>query len=740
MNNQRILLCKRVSFVLLALLVIIMAGATFIGNAKGIDYAGAHIYYTIWFALLWAVMAGCGVTWLWSRRPMRSLSDIKASFHLWALHGSLVVILAGAGVSALTSWSGQVHLRLNETTDVYQSDEGDHPYAKLPFKITLTQFDVSTHSGTRMASDYTSIVRVDGRDYRVSMNRVPTIQGVRLYQASYDSDSRGSVLMVRCDRWGQPVTYAGYALLLLAMLTLLLSPRSGMRYAWRALQRLSVLALFLLPATGAMAQNGEAPQSLPREVADEFGELYVSYGGRICPLQTMAQDFCRKIYGSDSWHGYSAEQVMTGWVFWPDDWNLAPIFKVKSRALRNELELPRYATFQDFFLGNSYRLGPLLTPGDPLSQAAAEVDDHLMLVYNVLRRGELFKVFPVKDEAGRTEWIAPPSGLADSQVKRLHEAERSYVTNIFSKIFQDAKAGRYDKVRTGISTIKHYQETHGGDTLPTVSKTRAERLYNSFDLPTWLSRIQLALGLLLFGATFVRRCRPLALSATAAVTGSLAFIVLTMFMGLRTYVSGRLPLGNGYETMLTVAWFVLLIGALMWRKGRRMPVLYCMPFVASGFFLLVAALSNTGSEISQLMPVLNSPLLSMHVSIIMLSYALLTFTFLLSAAALIRPADAERARLQSLVILYPAIALLSVGIFLGAVWANVSWGRYWGWDPKEVWALITLIVYVIPLHAGSITRMRRARAYHLYMLLAFAAVLMTYFGVNYVLTGLHSYA
>lgn len=734
MSHQYIF-CKRIAFTLLCVLLVVMAAATFIANGKGLDYAGQHIYYSWWFALLWAVMAGCGLAWLWASRPIRTISQIQRHLHVWLLHGSLAVILLGAALSALTSWSGQVHLRLGEPVDTYQSEAEGNPYRKLPFSMELARFNVVNHAGTEMARDYASRVRVNGQEYVVSMNQVPTVEGVRLYQASYDSDGRGSVLLVRSDRWGQPVTYCGYALLLVSMIVLLVSPYSGMRRAWRELSRMAVLLLFFLPAVPVRAQNGEAPHTLPQEVAESFGRLYVSYGGRICPVQTLAQDFCRKLCGHPSWHGYSAEQVLTGWLFWPEDWNCAPVIEVKSRTLRRHLGVERMASFNDFFL-DDYRLGPLLSGNGSLERAAQEVDDRIMLIYS-LRRGTLFTLFPVKDH-GRTVWITPTDtkGLDRS----VPEADQRLIRNIFPNLFQDALAGDNVRVAQGVSVIADYQQTHGGDTLPSAGVTKAERIYNAFDLPVWLYRVNLTLGLLLF-LLFLRRKRMShKMVGGCGFIGLLGFVTLTAYIALRSIVSGRLPLGNGYETMLTVAWFVLVIGAFLWRKGRQMPVLYSMPFIASGFFLLVASLSQTGAEISQLMPVLNSPLLSMHVSIIMLSYALLSFTFLVSLAAIVRPADGERAYWQSQVILYPAIALLAVGIFLGAVWANVSWGRYWGWDPKEVWALITLFVYVLPLHARSLPAFQRTRTYHLYMLVAFATVLMTYFGVNYVLTGLHSYA
>ena len=173
--------------------------------------------------------------------------------------------------------------------------------------------------------------------------------------------------------------------------------------------------------------------------------------------------------------------------------------------------------------------------------------------------------------------------------------------------------------------------------------------------------------------------------------------------------------------------------------------MFTFGFLLSGFTLLVSYLGQMNPQITHLMPVLSSPLLSAHVSIIMMAYALLAFMMLNGLYALIlstldREADLTSLTVLSRLMLYPAVFLLSAGIFLGAVWANISWGRYWSWDPKEVWALITLMIYAVAFHRQSIPLLRHPKVFHAYLLLAFLAVLMTYFGVNYFLGGMHSYA
>ena len=243
---------------------------------------------------------------------------------------------------------------------------------------------------------------------------------------------------------------------------------------------------------------------------------------------------------------------------------------------------------------------------------------------------------------------------------------------------------------------------------------------------------------------------------------ALSFAALTLFGALRWVVSGTVPMANGFETMLFVAWVVMLLSLVC---AARLRVVLTFGFIMSGFFLLVSHISQMDPQISHVMPVLNSPLLSVHVSIIMFAFAMLSITFICAVTALLsalrlrlvrarggRAADGggraesdgrrvlESYAVLSRLFLYPAVSALTIGIFIGAVWAERSWGQYWAWDPKETWALITLLIYVVPLHTATVASLRRPMAFHVFMALAFLSIVMTYFGVNYFLGGMHSYA
>ncbi len=742
---------KWIAFSALAVLIIIMGAATFLEHKYGTPFAVTYIYNAWWFFALWILTAGCGIMWLLStHRPWR--------LHL--LHISLVVILCGAAISFFTSRSGQMHLRRGESTTIYADAENPDKVGHLPFSITLKSFKVAYHSGTDAAADYASLVELEDKngnitEGRISMNNVLTHNGVRFYQMSYDSDGDGSILTVRMDRWGMGVSYTGYSLFFIALLWMLIARNGSFRRLLRSPLLKNGAAITVLAIGGTAALD--AATVMPRETADAFGRLLVVYNGRVCPMQTLAQDFTSKLYGAPSYGGYSAEQVVTGWLFWPEEWKREPMFKVKSHRLREEYGLEQYESFNTFFFTQGYRLGPLVeayyAQGDrsALCKDAADIDEKIMLVMS-LRRGEMFKMFPI-ERGGQRIWVSPTDTLGRAD---LTQTDSAFIRNVFTRVFQDAQSGNYADVEKGFAAIAQYQRQHGGESIPSDTRLTAERLYNAFPVTTWMYRICLAFGVVLLIMQMSAVTRGISRSVRMAhiagiVVMVLSFAVLTAYATLRGIVSGRAPLGNGYETMLAIAWGAMLLTLLatLWisRKSNLSKLFLAFGFLVSGFFLLVSSLGQMNPAITPLVPVLNSPLLSVHVSLIMVAYMLLSFTFLCAFTAVVDKVAGqknshveERMQVLSRVFLMPALTFLGMGIFIGAVWAGESWGRYWGWDPKETWALITMLVYALPAHVGSLPWFRRPMTFHVYMLLAFATVLMTYFGVNYYLTGLHSYA
>ena len=479
------------------------------------------------------------------------------------------------------------------------------------------------------------------------------------------------------------------------------------------------------------------------------------YNDRICPVQTYALDFCKKIYGARSYKGLTAEQVLTGWIFYGDEWAGEPFIKVKSGELKTAMNLPDYCSINQFFnkeMGG-YIIGQYVQEyyngaQDKFHQQAADIDGKIQLIMD-LRRGVSLKVLPytfpknvraTKEnpfiKAGTTTWFSP----SDRLPKAVEHQHALYITNVFSLLYGDVKAGNTERVNIFFDKMKKYQEVSSGNSLPSSLQYRAERILNGFPFATILFMVNLTLGFIALFYTIYRITKQRSLKAFDIALPALlgvSFLALTFGLALRWIVSGNVPMSNGYESMLTVAWFVMLISFVMQYRIRLVMV---FGFLLSGFFLLVSHINQMDPAIGQMMPVLNSPLLSIHVSIIMMSYALLSLTFLCGVMGIFLRSHGEELQALSRVFLYPALATMGFGIFIGAIWANVSWGNYWSWDSKETWALITFMIYAVVAHTQSLPLFRKPLAYHVYMTLAFLSIVMTYFGVNYFLTGMHSYA
>lgn len=737
-----------------------MAAATFVEKFRGTEFVHASVYGSWWFVGLWAVLALLAVAYFVGRRVRR------ASVVL--LHLSFAVILAGALLTHVTSWQGAVRLRVGETVSTYYENVpgGDVVERKLPFELRLESFDVKYHDGTRAEADYVSRFTItDGgatQRAEVSMNNVWKYRSVRFYQSSYDPDMRGSILALNSDPWGIPVTYAGYALLFLSLVWLLVDPKGAFRRLFKSdMMRRGVLSVM---AVCAMSQAAGAANTLPRETADRLGRLNILYNDRVCPLQTFAVDFTKKLCGSARYGDYTPEQVLAGFIFYGDEWSAEPIIRVKNGPLRDALQLPGRCSVNTFFnqVMGGYILGPYLNEyyhghNDKFHKQVADIDDRLMMVME-LRRGTLLRVFPFTS-GGKTTWYSPTENITDTLVD---EAHRKYMQNVFSLIYGEVLAGSYGNVDKILDKMLKYQQLNGGSSLPSAAQVKAERIYNAIPFATILFMVNLTLGVVLLIIGLIRLIRPVKtdkpdrpdkalLRAVPVVGGALlglSLLALTACIALRWIVGGRVPMANGYETMLLLAWFVMVLALV---AARRFRIALPFGFLMSGFFLLVSHINQMDSQITHIMPVLSSPLLSVHVSVIMMSFALLSLTFICGLTAIIlrlvrgRNAVELDGQLDSLallsrLLLYPALTLLGVGIFVGAIWANVSWGAYWSWDAKEVWGLITLMVYAVAAHAASVPFLRRSMGYHIFMTLAFLTLVMTYFGVNYFLGGMHSYA
>ena len=752
---------KKIIFILYILVLVCMAAATIVEKSQGTDYAHAHYYGAWWFILIWAVLAALGAFYIIKRK-------VKCASTL-ALHLSFIIILAGALLTHISAKRGMIHLRIGQPTDTYmaQDEEQGMKEEKLPFSLCLQKFEAKMHDGTNAVADYSSkFTVIDGDDKsegEVSMNNIYSHRSYRLYQSSYDEDGKGSVLAINADPYGIPVTYTGYALLFISLVWMLFDPKGGYRKLLKspllkkgALMTALILSMGNIQTLHAESATGNLQNAvLPKETAEKFGELHILYNDRICPVQTFALDFCKKIYGARSYQGLTAEQVLSGWVFYGNTWANEPFIKIKSGEMKTAMNLPDYASLNTFFnreMGG-YTIGQYVQEyyngqQDKFHQQAADIDDKIRIIME-LREGVSLKVLPytftknvkaTKDhsfiKAGTTTWFAPVEKLPLA-VEHQHAL---YIKNVFSLLYGDVQKGNMDRVNIFFDKMLKYQEVSSGSSLPSKIQYQAERINNDFPFATILFMVNLTLGFIALFYTIYRMTKNRQLKAldiTLPILLCISFLALTFGLALRWIISGNVPLSNGYESMLSVAWLVLLISIFM---QFRIRIVMVFGFMLSGFFLLVSHINQMDPAIGQMMPVLNSPLLSIHVSIIMMSYALLSLTFICGIMGICLRSHGEELQALSRIFLYPALTTMGFGIFIGAIWANVSWGNYWSWDSKETWALITFMIYAVVVHTQSLSVFRKPLVYHIYITLAFLSIAMTYFGVNYFLTGMHSYA
>ena len=687
---------------IVAAVVIVMAIATIVEKIHGTTFVSTKIYSTWWFTAIWAVLAIASIARIITSGMQKTLTVLT-------LHISFVVILAGALTTHLTSKKGYLHLRCGEKARLYteQSSDGDMRTATLPFSVTLNDFNIKNYEGTTTHSDYASHLTFatdEGSiNETVSMNNIAVVEGYRFYQTSFDQDMRGSILTVTYDPYGTGITYIGYGLLIVSAVLLLILRTPRMKLLYKTLTRplpppspverepltpskpsisgkkffIFHFSFFILLAASGFAKT----PVVAREDAERAERKLIVYNGRICPLNTLAHDFCLKVTGKTSYKGLSAEQLLLSLPLAPEEWSEKELLKIKNKALKERLGIStNLARIKDFYESDGrYKLDILLN--EQMRKAEDEQDKKLVRsIYDV-----------------------------DEQISLVNAA-------VTGKL------------------IEHYK----GNNPPSETRISAEILYNQQPF-TVVGAFMIVIGILVIViAEIVRK------KGNAVKIGVLSIICifqLVVFL-LRWYISGNIPLSNGYETMAFVSLSTSLLTLVaLWMLRKQTFVCNTVTIgglMIAGLTLLVAHLSEMSPQITSLMPVLHSPWLTTHVSLIMVSYSLFAFMAVIAGVDLVK----RDARLDALnrLMLYPAEMCLAIGIFLGAIWANQSWGTYWSWDPKEVWALISMLIYCVPLHVGSLPVMRKAKVHDIYLIMAFLSILMTYFGVNYLLGGMHSYA
>ncbi len=717
------------SFSLMGVVVALLIAGSVVEQICGTAVATRYIYTAPWTIAVWTLSVLSGGGYLVSVYSRKGWSNLIT----FALHFAFVVILAGAMITHLWGKQGNLSIRLGETATI----------ADIPFSVSLRDFHIDYYPGSMAPADFVSEIETEGVSGVVSMNKIFTHRHYRFYQSQYDSDGKGVTLRYSYDPWGIGVTYAGYVLLLLSMIGFFFQRRTRFMALVR---QLAVCVLMVVPAI-ACAKTA-VPPTVPDSVSEDWGKLYVYYNDRVCPMRTLAVDFTTKLYGKPSYKGLTAEQVLCGWLFYYDQWAKESCIKIKGKDIRAILGIEgKYACLNDYVGDRQYKLSDAIRQGNRNAQAA---DEKMQLISQVCT-GRMMRIYPVEGQ-----WYS----WSDQLPPDIDYADWQYVVRSMDYVALCVAQRNWFHAKDALAKIKRWQQdklsaqaiSQGNKkSYPSAFRFEAERFYKAFHYTRPLAMGCATAGLFLFVlcCMLAARCKSLPkwldMLLLIGLGGVLA--VLTPALALRWIVSGHVPLTNGFETMQFMAWVSACLttgNAIIGHRSKNNNGLATAAgLLVTGMTLMVSMMSASNPQITNLMPVLQSPLLTLHVAVIMIAYCLLAFIMLNGVAALCVPSIRSRMQVLSQVLLYPAVFLLTIGIFLGAVWANISWGRYWGWDPKETWALITMIVYSLLLHWNLWDNKQTQKSqvtFHICCVAAFLFVLFTYFGVNFLLGGLHSYA
>ena len=638
----------------------------------------------------------------------------------------------------------------------------------LPFALQLNDFQMEKYPGSMSPSSYASeLVLLDKernvtRNVRVFMNNTLNYRGYKFFQSSYDQDEGGTVLSVNADQLGTLVTYLGYFLLGLGFVLALFSKTSRFHSLIVNLKQYSkpvglVMLLFFLKVGSVSAENSELTP-IPRidqAVLDDFSKLWIQgQDERIEPVSTLSSEILRKVARKSDFDGRSPEEVMLGLYLYPEYWRNVSLVYVTNDQLKSLLGVTesRIPLTSFFDAQGNYKLiepvkaafAKMPAMRNVFEKELINLDERVNICFMVVN-GDMFALFPgtTKD----VKWSFPgnsPAGLS---------SEESLFVNKGFELLKESLNGRGEiGTRQILASIASFQTKYASSYLSSDSKKKVEIFYNSLNPFKRVFPLYLMVGFVLLVVIFVNIFRQKTIGSKVRIGFSvlivLGFLLHTAGLALRWYIAGHAPWSNGYESMVYVAWASMLAGIIF---GRKYPMVIATSAMLSGIILFVAHLNWMNPEITHLVPVLNSYWLMIHVAIITASYGFLGMSafiglLVLALFSISNPKNTKNVRnmiLQLTTISEMSVTvglyMLTIGTFLGGVWANESWGRYWGWDSKETWALVTVVVYSFIAHMRLIPSLKGIYNYTVATVIGFSSVLMTYFGVNYYLSGLHSY-
>lgn len=658
----------------------------------------------------------------------------------------------------------------------------------LPFSIKLNDFVAQKYPGTEKSfSAFESQVTVQDApknfDTKIFMNHVLDYKGFRFFQASFDPDEKGTVLSVNHDFWGTWITYLGYFMLFFALMAIMFTKHSRFADVKRKLEvvktkKANLASIFiLLFCWNGFTQNHQGALPTEKQIdsviqrykvseqhAEKFARLIIQdNGGRMKPVNTFSSELLRKVSHKDTYKDMNADQVFISMSQFPTVWYEVPLIYISSGndSIRKIIGIPatqKYARFINFFdeRGN-YKLSKYLDEAykaanpNQFEKDFVETDKKINLLNSALS-GSILKIFPLpKDE--NNKWISYPE-LGQSKLKGMDSIFTQQILPIYlNSLSNAALTSKYKESDFYLDGIIKYQKKYGSKVMPSDDKISSEILYNKYDVFKNLFYLFMIAGILMIFFTIIKIFKEgkiiTILVNTMHIVIGLLFATHTLGLIARWYISGHAPWSNAYESIIYVAWATMFFGLAFDIKSKL--TVGASAFVTS-IILMAAYMNWVDPQIANLQPVLNSYWLMIHVAVIVASYGPFALGMILGFVSLILilfTNDANKAKMElniqeityiNELALTIGLIMLTIGNFLGGQWANESWGRYWGWDPKETWALISIMVYAFVIHARFVPSLRGKWVFNLMSMYAFISILFTYYGVNFHLVGLHSYA
>lgn len=640
-------------------------------------------------------------------------------------------------------------------------------------------------------------------DFRIFMNHILDYRGYKFFQSSYDlsGPKEETRLSVNHDAIGTFITYFGYSLLYTCLIMTLFLKKTRFGQLGQKLNKLknkSAVIILLIAFTNSVGfaqehnhnhpnhkhnqseqqqttikQKTISPEKVKEAIlkyatkpehALEFSKLVIQdAGGRMKPIHTFASQLLRKVSKKDTYNGLDANQVFLSMIESPRMWYDAPVIYLErgNTRLRTILGLDakaKYASLSNCIdpQGN-YILTQYVSDAEKTQKKSSfekdliNVDKRVGLLYTAIS-GSILRIYP-KINDPNNKWVSQLE-LTTAGFKGIDSVLVKQIIPAYRQTLWKAKESKdYSEANQILEGIKNFQKKYGAAVYPSQKKIDFEITYNKYDIFKKLFSYYMYISALLFLCIIIQIFKDgkviRAFIKVAVGIVLFLFALQTAGLGVRWFISGHAPWSDAYESIIYVAWATMLFGLLFGRKSNL--TIAATAFVAS-MILMIAHWNWMDPQIANLQPVLNSYWLMIHVAIIVASYGPFTLSMILGLVSLLlmvltttKNKKSLKLKIDELTIINEmsmtvGLVMLTIGNFLGGMWANESWGRYWGWDPKETWALISIMIYAFVLHMRLVPGLRSKFAFNIVSVYAFASIMMTYFGVNFYLSGLHSYA